>query len=79
MNIANPSIASVKSTMSYREGYCDLKKFKVLSLLLSAEPMGQGATTPQKLPEQYAEWMYPPPNSAAALIMDSVCIVAELL
>lgn len=78
-NFGNPSKYLGKSSKSYREGYCDVKRFRALTFLTYDEPMGKGTATPQKIPEQFAQWIYPPPDSSAMLIMGSVCIMAELL
>ena len=59
------------SDKTYRQGGCKLFRFKNLSYSFHKEPMGGGTGNAVNAPEK--EWTYPPPNSSAEGILQSVC------
>ena len=73
-----PTDNGILSYKMYRQGDCEMFRFKKLSLSYHKQPMGEGApfmtdSTPD------AEWSYPPPNSPAADVLNIVCKLAETL
>ena len=55
----------------YKQGDCNLFRFKVLSFSFHNEPMGGGTGDTSNNPDK--EWTYPPPDSSIEYILKQVC------
>tara|TARA_B100000767_G_scaffold19327_1_gene17676 strand:- start:88 stop:477 length:390 start_codon:yes stop_codon:yes gene_type:complete len=67
-----PNSRGTLSAKVYRQGDCNIFRFKYLSDSYYNEQMGQG-TSFQSSNEPEEEWTYPPPESSAESILESAC------
>ena len=66
-----PKISSGYHSMRmYRETDCKIFRYKDLSVTFHDKPMGSGDSKDFTPP---SGWMYPPPNTAMAAILNAVC------
>ena len=70
-DLLKPILTGVLSAKIYKQGDCKLFRFKNLSYSFHKEPMGGGTGDVVNEPDK--EWNYPPPNSSAEGILQSVC------
>ena len=68
---AKPTKYGDLSAKVYNQGECKLIRYKHLSFFHHGQPMGGG--TGEKHTPENPKWIYPPPNSVAETILQSVC------
>ena len=65
------------SAKSYKQGDCEMFRYKNLSYSFYKTPMGEGVIFLSDS-NPNPEWVYPPPNSVAEIILKGVCEVAAI-
>ena len=71
------SATGVKSRETYRQGDCEMFRYKMLSYSYRTQPTGEGSSGEQYSPP--SRWEYPSPNSVYEKILKQVCEYAETL
>jgi len=72
-----PIGTGVLSAKVYRQGDCEMFRYKYLGTSYYKQPMGEGSGNTDSRPD--TEWTYPSPNSAVETILKRVCEYAENL
>ena len=67
----------VLSDKTYKQGDCEMFRYKNLSYSFYKTPMGEGVIFLSDS-NPNPEWVYPPPNSVAEIILKGVCEVAAI-
>ncbi len=72
VSLAKPAHNGIMSMKTYSQGDCKLFRTKPLNYYSYKEPMGGGDVNYTSEGEN-AEWLYPPPDSASEIILNTVC------
>ena len=67
------------SDKKYKQGDCNLFRYKELSYSFHQEPMGEGNGDVSEPMAALKGWKYPSPNSSAEMILTNVCSLSELI
>ena len=70
------SSTGVSSRETYRQGDCEMFRYKMLSYSYRTQPTGEGSSGEQYSPP--SRWKYPSPNSVYEKILNQVCRRAGL-
>jgi hypothetical protein len=70
-----PKSYGILSGKGYRQGDCQLFRFKWLSESFHTQPMGRG--TGESFNPKNPQWKYPSPDSADETVLKSVCAYAK--
>jgi len=68
-----PIETGVVSSETYNQGDCKLFRFKYLSAYFHKEPMGRSIGDAQEPPPEFQSWIYPPPKTQYARVLEMVC------
>ena len=66
-----PTVVGDMSAVAYRQGDCELFRYKALSYLFYKLPMGKG--NGDSVNPKVQDWQYPPPNSPIETILMKIC------
>ena len=61
----------------YKQGDCELFRFKTLSFVFYKEPMGRVIGDTPPVPKEHQFWKYPPPNNTNELTLKLVCALKK--
>ena len=77
LDLVEPTPYGDLSSKQYKQGDCNMFRYKGLSSSYHKQPMGKGSGDTFSSPNP--EWEYPPPNSNIEKILKRVCKTAETL